>query len=68
MRPAHIHFIFAASGYKRLVTELFDRQDKHVNDDAVFAVKENLIANFLPLKGDPKAQYEVIYNFKLGRK
>lgn len=68
MRPAHIHFIITAPGYKRVVTELFDRQDKHVNDDAVFAVKEDLVIDFQPLKGDPRAQYEVTYDFKLARK
>ncbi|RFU25916.1 hypothetical protein B7463_g10425, partial [Scytalidium lignicola] len=65
MRPAHIHFIVQAPGYKPIITELFDRRDKHVYDDAVFAVKEGLIVDFLPRQGDPKAQYQVEYNFKL---
>lgn len=65
MRPAHIHFIVSAPGYRSVVTELFDRQDKHVSDDAVFAVRESLIVNFLPLTGDGKAMYEAQYNFKL---
>lgn len=68
MRPAHIHFIVQATGYKPVVTELFDREDKHVYDDAVFAVRESLIIDFVPRKGDPKAQWEVKYDFKLGRK
>lgn len=66
MRPAHIHVIVGAPGYKNVVTELFDRQDKHVYDDAVFAVRESLIVDFVPREGDPKAQYEVRYDFKLG--
>ena len=68
MRPAHIHFIISAPGYKSVVTELFDRRDKHVYDDAVFAVRESLIVDFLLREGDPKAQYEVKYDFKLGRR
>jgi catechol 1,2-dioxygenase len=68
MRPAHIHFIVSAPGYKPIVTELFDRRDEHVYDDAVFAVKNSLIVDFLPREGDPKAQFEVEYNFKLARR
>ena len=65
MRPAHIHVMIQAKGYKRVITELFDRRDKHVYDDAVFAVRESLIVDFLPRKGDSKAQFEVEYDFKL---
>ncbi|KAJ9614359.1 hypothetical protein H2200_002495 [Cladophialophora chaetospira] len=67
MRPAHIHCIVTAAGYKRLTTELFDRRDKHVYDDAVFAVKEDLIVDFVPKVGDPKAHFDLEYNFKLAR-
>ncbi|KAK5146560.1 hypothetical protein LTR04_001025 [Oleoguttula sp. CCFEE 6159] len=65
MRPAHIHFIVSAPGYKPIVTQIFDRRDKHITDDAVFAVKESLIVDFLPRKGDPKADFELPYNFKM---
>lgn len=65
MRPAHIHFIVQAPGHKPVVTELFDRQDKHVYDDAVFAVRESLIVDFVPRPDDPRAKYEVRYDFRL---
>lgn len=65
MRPAHIHFIVAAPGYSSVITELFDRRDKHVYDDAVFAVRESLIIDFEVRKGDPKAEYTAEYVFKL---
>jgi catechol 1,2-dioxygenase len=65
MRPAHIHFIVSAPGYKSLTTQIFDRRDKYIADDAVFAVKESLICEFLPRKGDPKAQFELEYDFRL---
>ena len=67
MRPAHIHCIVSAAGYKRLTTELFDRRDKHVYDDAVFAVKGDLIVDFLPREGDPKAHFDLEYTFKLAQ-
>jgi len=31
----------------------------------VFAVKKELIVDFVPLKGDPKADFEVPFDFKL---
>lgn len=65
MRPAHIHFYITASGYEPLTTQIFDRRDKHLKDDAVFAVKESLVVDFLPLSGDAKADFELPYNFKL---
>ena len=65
MRPAHIHFIVSAPNYKRVITQVFDRRDKHITDDAVFAVKESLIVDFLPREGDPRAQFELRYDFRL---
>lgn len=65
MRPAHIHFIVSAEGYKPLVTQIFDRTDKHINDDAVFAVKDSLIVDFEKRENDPKADFELKYDFRL---
>ncbi len=65
MRPAHIHFIVSAPGYKALTTQIFDRRDRHIGDDAVFAVKESLICDFLLREGDEKAEWELEYDFRL---
>ncbi|KEF51135.1 uncharacterized protein A1O9_12749, partial [Exophiala aquamarina CBS 119918] len=65
MIPAHIHFIVSVPDYRPVVTELFDRQDKHVHDDAGFAVRDSLIVDFLPLVADENAVYETECNFKL---
>lgn len=65
MRPAHIHFIISAEGYKPVVTQIFDRKDKHISDDTVFAVKDSLVVDFKPLEGDPRADFELPYDFKL---
>jgi catechol 1,2-dioxygenase len=65
IRPAHIHFIVSAPRYKPIVTQIFDRRDKYLEDDAVFAVKDSLVVDFLPRKGDSKAQFELAYNFRL---
>jgi len=55
----------SAPGYKPIITQIFDRRDKHITDDAVFAVKKSLVVDFLPRKGDPKADFELPYDFKL---
>ncbi|KIX96454.1 uncharacterized protein Z520_07720 [Fonsecaea multimorphosa CBS 102226] len=60
--------MITAPSFKPLNTELFDRRDPHSYDDSVFAVKDGLIVEFLPRHGDPKAQFELEFNFKLARK
>lgn len=57
----------SAPGYQTLVTQIFDRRDKYLKDDSVFAVKDSLIVDFAPRKNDPKAVFEVKYDFKLVR-
>jgi catechol 1,2-dioxygenase len=54
-----------APGYKPIVTQIFDRTDKYCTNDAVFAVKDSLIVDFVPLKGNEKAEYELPYDFKM---
>ncbi|MGW6280909.1 intradiol ring-cleavage dioxygenase [Kribbella sp. NPDC055071] len=46
MRPAHIHFMVTAPGYARLITHVFARGDEFLGNDAVFGVKDSLIADF----------------------
>ena len=65
MRPAHIHVIISAPNHRTVITQVFDRRDKHITDDAVFAVKESLIVDFISRDGDPKAQFELCYDFRL---
>ncbi len=45
-RPAHLHFMISAPGYERLVTHIFTPDCPWLKDDAVFGVKESLIADF----------------------
>jgi catechol 1,2-dioxygenase len=47
------------------VTQIFDRTDKYCVDDSVFAVKDSLLVDFLPLKNNSKAEFELPYDFKL---
>ena len=43
-RPAHIHFMVSHEGHETLVTHVFLAGSEHLDDDAVFGVKESLIA------------------------
>ena len=48
MRPAHIHLLVSAPGYKTLITHLFDASSPHLDDDAVFGVQPKLVRTFVP--------------------
>jgi hydroxyquinol 1,2-dioxygenase len=46
MRPAHIHFRVEAPDHEVLITHVFVHGDRYLDSDAVFGVKESLIAPF----------------------
>lgn len=45
-RPAHVHFVAAATGYRSLTTHIFVDGGPYLDSDAVFAVKPSLIMTF----------------------
>jgi hydroxyquinol 1,2-dioxygenase len=45
-RPAHIHMIVRAPGYRTLTTHIFDADSDYLDSDAVFAVKTSLVRHF----------------------
>ncbi len=45
-RPAHVHFMIVAPGFRRLITHVFVDGDQYLDSDAVFGVKESLIDAF----------------------
>lgn len=51
MRPAHIHFLVGAPGYRELVTALYLRDDPHLADDVVFGSSGDLAVDLQ--SGDP---------------
>jgi catechol 1,2-dioxygenase len=75
-RPAHFHYILEAEGFDTLVTHIFDPDDPYINSDAVFGVKESLLAAFRPVTdpaaiaaaGFDRAFYDVEFDFVLSRK
>src|SRR5580704_526028 len=52
-RPAHIHFLVGADGYRELVTALYLADDAHIDSDTVFGVSNALITS--PREEDPDA-------------
>lgn len=50
-RPAHMHFLVTAPGFQKVVTHTFVGDDTYLDSDAVFGVKETLVAPFERLEG-----------------
>ena len=61
-RPAHLHFMIKAPGYETLITHVFRNGDQYLDSDAVFGVRESLIADW---KRQPDGSYLVEYDFVL---
>ena len=51
-RPAHMHYLVTAPGFKTIVTHTFVGGDEYLESDAVFGVKKSLIAPFDRLEGE----------------
>jgi catechol 1,2-dioxygenase len=62
-RPAHIHFIVEAPGYETLVTQIFVKGDKQIQEDVVFTRNENMLGEFKK-EGD---HFLLSYDFPLQR-
>jgi len=68
MRPAHIHLMISHDEYKPVTTQIFPSDDPYLKTDTVFAVKDDLVVDFLPREGDPKAKLDLEYNVILAPK
>ncbi|WP_299210750.1 intradiol ring-cleavage dioxygenase [uncultured Tateyamaria sp.] len=74
-RPAHLHYILEADGFETLTTHIFDPDDPYIHSDAVFGVKESLMAKFDLIEDAGKIAdagmdgpyYEVVHDFVLAR-
>jgi protocatechuate 3,4-dioxygenase beta subunit len=69
-RPAHIHMLIGAEGYRELVTALYLGDDEHIDSDTVFGVSESLIVRPRPgVEGAPDpALPSVRYDFRIARR
>jgi hydroxyquinol 1,2-dioxygenase len=50
-RPAHVHFSIDAPGHEKLTTHVFVDGDQYLDSDAVFGVKDSLVAEFVRHNG-----------------
>jgi len=72
-RPGHIHMIVSAEGYEPVTTHLFVAESEYLDSDAVFGMKESLVAKFnrQPAGLAPTGEtvdtpfYTVEYDFRL---
>jgi hydroxyquinol 1,2-dioxygenase len=55
-RPAHIHIIARAQGFKPVTTHIFDAESGYLDSDAVFAVKPSLVRRFETHSADDPAR------------
>ena len=51
-RPGHIHFLIQKPGYKTLISQIYDSTTEYLDNDSVFAVKEDLIGEMRASDGD----------------
>ncbi len=71
-RPAHVHFMISAPGFRRLVTHIFVDGDQYLDSDAVFGVKESLIDSFphqpagVAPNGETMAQPYRVLHYRFG--
>jgi catechol 1,2-dioxygenase len=47
MRPAHLHFLVYKDGFKTLISQIYDPEDKHIETDVQFGVTQHLIGNYI---------------------
>ncbi|MCU0944107.1 MAG: hydroxyquinol 1,2-dioxygenase [Rubritepida sp.] len=65
-RPAHIHIMVAAPGYRELITALYFADDAHVDSDTVFGVSRSLVVSprtdlsDAPVPGLPSIRYDFV--------
>ncbi len=75
-RPAHLHFIVSAPGFEKVTTHIFTPDCPWLKEDAVFGVKESLIADFKTVDHPQKAAelrlpnpFKIVeWNFVLSKK
>ena len=75
-RPAHLHYIVGADGYEEITTHIFVPDDIYIDSDAVFGVKESLLADFIKVDDPVRAEkfnvanpfWEVEFDFVLAPK
>lgn len=64
MRPAHVHYIVSAPGFKSLTTAIYLEDDPYLESDTVFGVTQSLVAKVAdddqssPMPGLPTLRFD----------
>ncbi|MEM6732582.1 MAG: hydroxyquinol 1,2-dioxygenase, partial [Myxococcota bacterium] len=66
-RPAHVHMIVRAPGFKTLVSQIYDRRDEYIDSDSVYSVKGSLLVDFEDAPAGSDVQYVVRHDVTLKR-
>ena len=61
MRPGHVHFMIMKDGYKTLISQIYDSTTEYLDNDSVFAVKEDLIGEMI--KAPEGADTDLVMTF-----
>lgn len=64
-RPGHMHFILSKDGYRTLVSQIYDADSAHLDNDSVFAVKESLVGTFRKADASLGTDLHVEFDFAL---
>ena len=59
-RPAHIHFIISAAGYRPLVTALYIDGDRYIDSDVVFGSREQLVVKYRKSANVDSIEYDFV--------
>jgi catechol 1,2-dioxygenase len=74
-RPAHLHALIFKSGFKVLISQVYDPADPHIDSDVQFGVTKALIGNFVrhdaadpagPDIGPPWYSLDYVYRMEAG--
>ena len=61
-RPGHLHMFVRSPGHKDLITHIFDAASTHLDDDAVFGVRDGLTVSFTQ---SADGEYETTFDLVL---
>ncbi len=66
-RPAHLHFVIKAAGFATIATHVYDRNDPHLCEDAIFGVKPELVGDFEQINADGMPGWRLDFTFVMAR-
>jgi len=66
-RPAHLHFVVRAKGFETITTHIYDANDPHLCEDALFGVRPELVTYFEPIDMEGRSAKSVNLTFVMVR-